>query len=250
MPVEDVERERFRGLVRRRLAGEPVAYILGRRDFLDWTFEVTPEVLVPRPETEALVLAAQRCLEGATAERPRALELGVGSGCVVVSLALLASEARFDAVDVSAGAIAVARRNATRQGVADRITWHCGDLWAPLPPDAAWDVIVSNPPYVTTEEFADLEVDVRDYEPRAALVSGADPLAFHRRIVEEAARRLTERGAVLLELPGRGAEDLAALCRTRLPGRARAVEVDLAGDPRVFMAAPEVPTGASWRRLA
>ncbi len=194
----DAERAAFKDLIRRRVDGWPVAYLVGRREFYLLPFEVSPAVLIPRPETETLVLEALRLLKGKPA--PRVLDLGTGSGCVAVSVAHQCRPAAVTAVDVSPDALEVARRNAARHGVADRVTFLRGDLFAPLPTDSAFDLIVSNPPYVTPAELAGLAPEVRDHEPRVALDGGPDGLAFYRRIAADAGRFLAPGGSVLVEV--------------------------------------------------
>lgn len=191
----------FRALVRQAAAGVPIAYLTGTKEFFSLPFEVTPEVLIPRPETEILVertldLARQGAACGAI------LDLGTGSGCIAISLARHLPEARLYASDVSEAALAVARRNAARHGVAERIEFRAGDLLAPWPADrgpAAFDVIVCNPPYVATQGAA-VEPAVRRYEPHAALFAGPDGLDVIRRVLAEAPARLRAGGHLLLEM--------------------------------------------------
>lgn len=194
----DAERSAYRDLIRRRVDGWPVAYLVGRREFYLLTFEVSPAVLIPRPDTETLVLEALNRLTGIAA--PSVLDLGTGSGCVAISLAHRTKSARVAAVDVSPDALEVAKRNAATHGVEDRIDFHLGDLFGPLPEGAKFDLIVSNPPYIADGEFADLAPDVRDHEPRLALAGGPDGLAFYRRISADAGRYLKPGGWVLVEI--------------------------------------------------
>ena len=192
------EKARFKDLIRKRVEGWPVAYLVGKREFYLLSFEVTPAVLIPRPDTETLVEYALRLLKGQPS--PSVLDLGTGSGCIAVSLAHQCKAAAVTAVDVSPDALDVARRNATAHGVADRTTFHLGDLFAPLAAGSAFDLIVSNPPYVTPTELAELSPDVRDHEPRVALDGGPDGLAFYRRIAADAGRFLKPGGAVAVEI--------------------------------------------------
>lgn len=192
------DRTRFRELIRRRVDGWPVAYLIGRREFYSLAFEVNPAVLIPRPETETLVMEALRLLK--PLPRPAVLDLGTGSGCVAVSIARQHKTARVTAVDVSPDALEVAGRNAATHGVADRVSFVAGDLFAPLPAGSAFDVVVSNPPYVTPAEFATLAPEVRDHEPRAALDGGPDGLSFYRRIAAGVGAVLKPGGWVLVEI--------------------------------------------------
>ncbi len=182
----------------RRAGREPVTSILGRREFWGLELEVGPGVLTPRPETELLVEEALRL----AAETPRAVRLladvGTGSGCVAIALATELPAARIIATDVSAAALAVARRNAARHGVEHRIAWvrtSCLDGVCAAP-----DVIVANPPYVPDGDLAGLPPEVRDFEPRLALAGGPDGLEVVRRLLDAAAGRLAPGGHLVLEL--------------------------------------------------
>jgi release factor glutamine methyltransferase len=192
------ERKRFKELIQKRVEGCPVAYLVGTKDFYLLTFDVTPAVLIPRPDTETLVQAAIDHLRGKPA--PAVLDLGTGSGCVAVSVAHKVRAASVTAVDVSPDAAEVAACNAAKHGVADRVTVRVGDLFAPLPADARFDLILSNPPYIPPSEIDTLDRDVKDYEPRLALDGGPDGLAFYRRIAAASARWLTPGGMVMVEV--------------------------------------------------
>jgi release factor glutamine methyltransferase len=197
-PPTDAERLRFRELVKRRADGCPVAYLIGTKDFYLLTFEVTADVLIPRPDTETLVQTGLDFLKGKPT--PAVLDLGTGSGCVAVSIAHKVKAARVTAVDVSAAAAAVAARNAEKHGVGDRVTVLVGDLFAPLPADARFDLIVSNPPYIAASEIDTLEIGVRQFEPRLALDGGADGLDFYRRLAAGAAGWLKPGGHLMAEV--------------------------------------------------
>jgi release factor glutamine methyltransferase len=227
------ERARFKELVQRRVEHWPVAYLIGRREFYLLPFEVSPAVLIPRPETETLVLAALDLLKAKPAAA--VLDLGTGSGCVAVSLAHQAKAATVTAVDVSPDALDVARRNAAAHGVADRVRFVAGDLFAPVPAGSAFDLIVSNPPYVTPAELGTLAPEVRDHEPRLALDGGPDGLNFYRRIAADAGKYLKPGGCVLVEI---GATQDAAV-RSVFAAAGFAVGPplkDAAGRPRVITA--------------
>jgi release factor glutamine methyltransferase len=230
----DDQKASFRDLIRRRVDGWPVAYLVGRREFYLLPFEVSPAVLIPRPDTETLVLEALRLLKGKPS--PRVLDLGTGSGCIAVSLAHQCKGATLAAVDVSPDALEVARRNADRHGVADRVTFHQGDLFAPLPAGATFDLIVSNPPYVTPAELAELAPEVRDHEPRVALDGGPDGLAFYRRIAADGGRFLAPGGSVLVEVGWTQDAAVRALFESA-PGLTVGASVkDGVGRPRVVTA--------------
>ena len=194
----DAERTKFRELITRRVAGWPVAYLVGSREFYLLTFEVEPAVLVPRSDTETLVLEALKRLKPMTA--PTVLDIGTGSGCIAVSLAHQKKDAHVTATDVSPDALLVAKRNAAKHGVADRMTFLQGDLLAPLAPGSVFDMVVSNPPYIAQSEFAELSAEVRDHEPRIALDGGPDGLAFYRRIATGIRACLKPGGTLLLEI--------------------------------------------------
>ncbi len=197
-PTES-ERARFRELIQRRVSGWPVAYLVGSRDFYLLTFEVGPATLIPRPDTETLVLEALNRLKPQST--PDVLDIGTGSGCIAISLAhQLKNGVRITATDISPDALEVAKRNAARHTVEDRITFRQGDLFAPLPPGSSFDLIVSNPPYIAHGEFASLPPDVRDHEPGLALDGGPDGLAFYRRIAKDAPAFLRAGGSLLLEI--------------------------------------------------
>ena len=190
------EVQRFRSLVARRLKGEPVAYIIGEKEFWSLTFEVTPDVLIPRPDTEILVEGVLKLFGGE--EAIRILEIGTGSGAISVALASELKQASITATDYSPEALAVAARNALNNKVGGRISFLCGDLFTPV--RGSFDIIISNPPYISEIEFTLLAPEVRKYEPRRALVSGSEGTEFHRRLVEGARPFLTRRGWLAMEL--------------------------------------------------
>ena len=193
------ERTRFRELIRRRVENWPVAYLVGRREFYLLSFAVSPAVLIPRPDTETLVLAALDSLKGKPA--PRVLDLGTGSGCIAVSLAHQCQSAQITATDISPDALTIAEQNARTHGVAEQITFRKGDLFEAVSDSPMqYDLIVSNPPYIPQAELANLPADVRDHEPRVALDGGPDGLAYYRRIIAEAATYLLPGGMLLLEI--------------------------------------------------
>jgi release factor glutamine methyltransferase len=199
-PLDEGEKVGARDLLVRRAAHEPVAYILGFREFMGRPFEVGPGVLIPRPETELLVeRAAAELTERFPAEdQLRVLEVGIGSGAVAVSLCHLVPRVVVVATECSPEAAEVARRNAKALGVASRLEIHVTDGLDAV--EGPVHAVVSNPPYVTEAEYRDLMADVRDFEPRVALVGGADGLDVARMILREAPRLLAPRGFVLMEL--------------------------------------------------
>ncbi len=208
-PLSAAELSRYRALVRRRAAREPVAYLTGVKEFHSLSLKVTPDVLVPRPETEHLVDLAVELSRGL--EEPRLLDIGTGSGCIAVAWAVEVKEGRFTATDVSAAALEVARENAERHGVADRGEFLEGDLHHPVRSRAPFDLVVSNPPYVAPGEVTDPECR---REPEAAVFAGEDPARFYERLFRGALEVTAPGGHVLVELPGGREEEIASL----LPG--------------------------------
>jgi release factor glutamine methyltransferase len=192
------QRAAFRGLIQRRAEGAPVAYLVGQREFYSLAFEVTPAVLIPRPETELLVMECLNLIKGKPS--PRVLDVGTGSGNIAISIAHQHSTAQVTATDVSAEALAVAARNAERHGLSRRIRFLHGDLFEPIPADERFDVIVSNPPYVSDAELKALAPQVRDHEPRLALAAGPEGLDFYRRLIPEAVHFLEASGSILVEI--------------------------------------------------
>ncbi len=197
--LPDTERAIMRELVQRRAKREPLAYIIGSREFYGRSFEVGPAVLIPRPETETLV---DVCLELLPQSVPvRLIEVGVGSGCVSISLALQRPNASLAASDISDTALEIARRNAQKHGVADRLQLASGSALQPfLTEPQQWDAIVSNPPYIRDDEKDSLAPEIREHEPAHALFAGSDGLAVVRLILEHAASLLKPGGFIALEL--------------------------------------------------
>jgi release factor glutamine methyltransferase len=202
-PPTPEESDRLRRALDRIAAGEPAAYILGAATFLGREFEVTRDTLIPRRDTEELVRIVLREVRSRPSPgRLRLLELGTGSGCVAITLALELPAATVIATDLGAACLAVAGRNARRHGVADRVTLVQGDLFEPvarLAGGGPFDVIVSNPPYIPTGRIGAMGPAVARHEPHLALDGGADGLDFHRRILAEAPRYLAPGGLVFLE---------------------------------------------------
>lgn len=229
--VGDAERSRFRELVRRRGDGEPVAYLVGSREFFSLALAVGPAVLVPRPETEALVVRLLDLFRAAAA--PRILDVGTGSGAIAVAVARHLPRAVVVASDVSAAALDVARANAARHGLSDRIEFVECDLLADPRLAGPWDAIVSNPPYVREDEFESLPRDVRLHEPRSALVAGPTGAEIVERLVPAAAERLAPGGWLVVEIgPAVVAAAERAIARAAMLEPAATLK-DLAGLPRV-----------------
>jgi release factor glutamine methyltransferase len=203
-PLDEGQLAQFRSLVQRAGEHEPIAYLTGRAHFFNLEFEVTRDVLIPRPDTETLVEnVLQLARNTAGFEAPRVLDLCTGSGCIAAAIAHHLKSAVVIATDVSEKAVEVARRNVQRLGLEGRVTIEHGDLFEPVsrvPDPQPFDLIVANPPYVPSDQIAKLDRNVREYEPLTALDGGADGLALHRRIVEGAPQRLVPGGRIYLEI--------------------------------------------------
>jgi release factor glutamine methyltransferase len=220
----------FRSLVERRAQGEPLQYITGRTEFYRLEFEVTPDVLRPRPETELLVETALDLLHGADA--PFICDAGTGSGCIIISILHELGEAQGAGLDISAPALAVARRNAVRHAVDGRLSLTLSDCFEALEETRPrFDMIVSNPPYVAEDALAGLQREVRDFEPRAALTPGADGLRIIRRLLMEAPAFLQTGGHLLMEIGFDQHEAVKGLLDSQI-WELLAIHTDLQGIPR------------------
>lgn len=228
----DEVRGKFKELVRRRVEGCPVAYLVGQKEFFSLVFEVSPAVLIPRPDTEILALETLRLAKALP--EATALDLGTGSGAIAVALAKNHAGLRVTAVDLSAEALAVAARNAKKHGVAERVVFLQGDLFAPLPAGARFDFIVSNPPYIPTSALPLLPPGVRDFEPKAALDGGPSGYQVIERLIAGAPAFLKPKGHLLLEI----GIDQEQPVRERLARSGYYAEpatlADYAGHPRVL----------------
>ena len=225
-PIPAAEAARHRELRARRSAGEPMAYLLGEREFFGRPFRVDPSVLIPRPETECLVEAALQEMEGRHA--PRVIDLGTGSGCIAITLALERPDARVAATEASAPALSLARANAAELGA--RVEFLQADWFAPA--SGRFDLIVSNPPYVAA---ADPHLAELGWEPRSALTDGGDGLSCLRAVIGQAGAHLAEGGALLVEHGYDQAMAVRDLMQENGFGRA-ATLTDLSGLERVCLA--------------
>jgi release factor glutamine methyltransferase len=231
--VGSAEAERYLELVGRRASRIPMQHLTGSQEFWSLGFEVTPAVLIPRPETEHLVEAF---LDLLGRPDPLVLDVGTGSGCLAVAVACEVPGASVHATDISDEALRVARANASAHGVAGRVAFHSGDLLEPLRGlgmEGRVDFILSNPPYVREADLAALEPEVRDYEPRLALDGGPDGLAVHRRLACQAPDFLKSTGCLVVEF-GLGQESPIRDLYGRIRGlELVAIRPDLAGLPRI-----------------
>ena len=239
-------REYFR-LIARRAAGEPTQYLTGKQEFWGLEFEVTPAVLIPRPETEHVIEVALERLgprgikidmrTGEPSSPLRIADVGTGSGCLAVALAHELPHAEIVATDISAAALEVALRNATRHRVASRIRFLEGDLLKPVPPSPeSFDLIVSNPPYVAQNDAATLAREVREHEPHAALFGGPSGIEIYERLIEQAGELLRSGGVLVLELGYDSAQYVRAILVAQRHWVNVSVTKDLAGIPRVLAA--------------
>ncbi len=262
--LDAAKSEEFFALIARRAAGEPTQYLTGKQEFWGLEFEVTPAVLIPRPETEhvmevALARLGERGLKihmdtGAPRERLRVADVGTGSGCLAVALAYELPHADVYATDISAPALEVARRNAVRHGVAGRVHFLECDLLEALqnsnesgvgarhavlasaPHGARFDLIVSNPPYVALEEAPQLQREVRDHEPHQALFGGHTGVEIYGRLIEQARELLRDRGILVLELGHDSADYVRGIFNEQSGWTKVSITMDLAGIPRVLAA--------------
>ncbi|MBX0327082.1 peptide chain release factor N(5)-glutamine methyltransferase [Oscillochloris sp. ZM17-4] len=235
-PVASELADTFSGLVARRAGGEPVAYIVGHKEFYGLELAVDRRVLVPRPETELLVelaLAAAGRMAAGRADPLRIADIGTGSGAIAVALGVSLPESQIDAVDISAEALEVARANVARHGLAERVRLLRGDLLAPL--EGRYDLIVSNPPYTI---LAEVEPNVYAHEPHLALAGGGPAGAdIYRQIFASATERLRPGGALLCEIGAWQGALVADMARAAFPAGEVRVARDLAGHDRVVSVA-------------
>jgi release factor glutamine methyltransferase len=237
--VEEPVWSAYADAIARRAGGTPVAYLVGRREFFGIDLLVDGRALIPRPETEHLVEIVTEALRGCAA--PLIVDVGTGSGAVAIAVAYTLPAARVLATDVSAAALDLARINAARSGVEDRITWALGSALEPLrrlTAEESVDAIVSNPPYIPTSELARLSKDVREHEPAVALDGGPDGLDVHRPIVAGAARYLAPGGMLALEVAAMWDQAAAVADLIAATGRFGAPRIapDYAGADRIVVA--------------
>jgi release factor glutamine methyltransferase len=236
LEVSDEVRARAGRVIARRLAREPLQYILGTQEFCGLEFSVSTDVLIPRPETELLVQEVVR--RGGLKKGSTVVEVGTGSGCIAVTLATVLQHARMIAIDRSPQALGVAKGNAVKHAVDRRIDWLEGDLLNPLAGrglDGGVDVIVSNPPYIAEADWNSLQPEVRLFEPREALVAGATGTEMHERLLREAKPFLAPAGLLLMEI-GQGQVRLIRQLAEEIGGYAPLqVIMDMTGVERVVI---------------
>ena len=206
-PVSESDAEVYRDLIRRRCSREPLAYILGKWDFMGLEFGVNSHVLIPEQDTENLVEEVMREL----CDGDRILDLCTGSGCILLSLLHYSNGTTGVGTDLSEGAVSMAQENAGRLGLVDRSDWRIGDLFEAVKPEEKFDIIVSNPPYIQSDTIGELAPEVRVHEPRMALDGGDDGLDFYRRIIPGAVEHLVTGGMLFLEIGYDQADQVSAL---------------------------------------
>jgi len=231
--LSQAQLQTFHELLKRRAAGEPMQYLTALQSFFSLDFAVAPGVLIPRPETELLVELALEIIQGA--EEARICDVGTGSGCIAITLLHERTDANAVALDISAAAIQIAKRNALRHQVQDRLTFVQSNCFSSLSPaDFSFDLIVSNPPYVAEDDLAGLQREVRDHEPREALAGGPDGLDVVRRLLSESDAFLKPGGHLLIEIGFNQAAAVQALVEKH-EWLAKGIRPDLQGIPRVVV---------------
>lgn len=247
-PLTGAELSQYKNYVARRGQHEPLAYILGEKEFMRNSFKVTPATLVPRPETELLVESLIKAARGLKADGDvKILDIGTGSGAIIVSLLDYLPNAKGVGVDISVDALIVAEENSRRIGVRERAGFMQSDLFSRIPADKKFDIIVSNPPYIPAADIAGLAKDVQK-EPLGALDGGADGLDFYRRIISEAMDHMTDEGILAFEVGINQAQVVAELCR-KAGFKATAIRKDYADIERMVFAVKEEGDGSKYADL-
>ena len=236
--ADEIVRTSFRELVRRRAEGTPVAYLTGQREFYSLSFFVTPDVLIPRPETEFLVVAM---LDRAKTQKPHSnvlsiADVGTGSGILAICAAKKLAESEILAIDISSAALDVAQKNAENHQVFDGIEFQESDLFEKIDPNRQFDFIVSNPPYISEEEMAELMPEVKDYEPHLALSAGASGLSVIERLIPQATERLYPGGWLFMEVSPMIHPLVQDILAKNSHFEVHQSMNDLAGHPRVVIA--------------
>ena len=224
----------YQSLIARRASGEPLQYITGHQEFFGLEFEVTPAVLIPRPETELIVEEVIRLVDVHKIVAPVIVDVGTGSGCIAIALARELEDAKVTAVDISETALEIARRNAAKHELADRVRFVNSDLLAAFPEIQFADFILSNPPYVAVHELPTLQREVRDWEPHTALTDNADGLSFYRRLLNETPIRLKPGGFLICELGFGQSETVSAMADSQVWSEVRLLD-DLQSIPRTLV---------------
>ncbi|MCS7336774.1 MAG: peptide chain release factor N(5)-glutamine methyltransferase [Verrucomicrobiae bacterium] len=235
--LSDAELSALREMVKRRAQREPLQYITGSANFCGLELVVNRHVLIPRPETELLAQKGWEFLLNCGVEQPKALDFGTGSGCIAIALAVHCQRAEVWAIDCSEAALGVAKLNAERHGVLDRIRFVASDGFDALPAELRLDLIISNPPYIPSSQIERLQPEVRDYEPRQALDGGHDGLDYFRKLAAGAAPLLKPGGVLMVEL-GDGAADATRAVFEQRGWIVAGIECDYNGKARILIARP------------
>ena len=231
-PMERNELSKFREYVKKRAQHVPIAYIIGEREFMGLPFKVTKDTLIPRPDTEILV---ENVLNNVDKDKEiEIVDIGTGSGAIILSLLVNLPKAQGKTVDISSKAIEVAKENAVNLQVNDRCEFFVGDLFAPLNGNK-FDLIVSNPPYIPQKDIATLEDDVKEYEPVSALTDGGDGLSYYRRLLSEGKAYIKENGFIALEIGIYQSEDVKQIAMDNGWKNIKIIK-DYAGIDRVVLA--------------
>ncbi|WP_435017081.1 peptide chain release factor N(5)-glutamine methyltransferase [Tundrisphaera sp. TA3] len=237
--VGESDKAKYRELVRRRSEGTPVAYLVGKKEFYSLSLAVSPAVLIPRPDSEFVVVEYLNRFKGI--EGPRSVDVGTGSGCLALACAHQHKSARFIAIDLSPDALAIASTNAANHQLGDRVEFRQGDLLGPVAEDGPFDAIVSNPPYIATDVIPTLEAGVRDYEPHLALDGGPDGLRVVARLIEQAVPLLKPGGHLILEIGSDQEAPVRSLIANQSELELSATIRDHANHPRVIRATRRKP---------
>jgi release factor glutamine methyltransferase len=245
-PLPRSVRSRYSALLRRCADGEPLQYLVGEREFFGLTFRVTRDVLIPRPETEHLVERAIHLAETHEAQAPVWVDVGTGSGCIAVSVASAVDGSVGWAVDSSDRALSVAKENARRHLVQDRIQFVCGDILESFAADPIFDIVLCNPPYIALGDRGCLDRNVADHEPHEALFGGPSGLDIINRLLPQAHLRLRAGGILLLEVGFGQADEVVGLAQHQGFIMDDVID-DLQGIPRCIVAHKQ-PGGAAWTK--
>ncbi len=232
--LSDEVLKKFQAMIERRAAGEPLQYITGHQEFFGLEFEVVPDVLIPRPETELIVEETIRLVQQDKILNPVIVDIGTGSGCIAVTLARELNGARVIASDISPSALRVARRNAIRNGVEAHVDFIAADLLGAFAGCSFADFILSNPPYVSAPEMPALQREVRDWEPRVALTDFNDGLSLYRRLLTDSTARLKPGGYLICEMGYTQSETITAMVDRDAWTEPRLLD-DLQGIPRTLV---------------
>lgn len=232
MQISKAQHAYFKKLVARRLKWEPVAYITGHKEFWTFALEVNKDVLIPRPDTEVIVEETLNICRTQNFSKPRILDIGTGSGAIALALAKELPQAQIVATDVSPAVLDVARKNARSLGLIKQIEFLKGNLFEPV--GGIFDIIVSNPPYISDQEYQDLPAGVKDYEPREALWAGQTGVEFYEKLIYHSKNHLKENGWLLLEIGARQEASVRKIMEDYGNYDSIGVRNDYAGMPRVI----------------